>query len=111
MAVVAIQRVTLDGIGPTYQAADATGDTITVPTGANVMVHVKNGDAAAHTVTLASQVTVPPPGTAEADEQVSVPAGAERMIGPVGRAFVDSDRIAHLSYTAVTGVTVAAVQV
>lgn len=111
MAVVAPQRVSLDGLDPTYQAADATGDTITVPIGANMMVHVKNGDTAAHTVTLASQVGSPPPGTIDNDEQVSVPAGGERMFGPIGRAFVDADRIAYLTYDAATAVTLAAVQV
>lgn len=111
MAVVSPQKVTLDGLDPTYQAADVAGDTISVNIGARIMAHVKNGDASAHTVTLASQVATPPPGTIATDEQVSVPAGGERMIGPIGPAFVDTDGIAHLTYDVVTSVTLAAIQV
>jgi hypothetical protein len=102
MAALAIQTINQTGVGPTYVAADAAGDTV-IP-GAGSFLHVKNGAAAAVTVTLVT------PGTVSnldiGDQQVSVPAAGERLIA-VGDLYRDqTSGRATVNYSAATSVTV-----
>lgn len=109
MAELTVQSITDSGLNPSYAAADAAGDSFE-SNGTSTFFHVKNGDASAHTVTVASQVTDPPAGTAADDLAVSVPAGEERMIGPFPRsAYHDANGLVQATYDAVTGMTVAAI--
>lgn len=107
MAILNVQRITLNGIAPTFQAADAAGDEFA--NSGQAYLHVRNGGAADITVTINSQQ--PCNYGFDHDVQVSVPAGGERQIGPFlpGR-FNDSNGRVHVSYSAVTGVTVAVVE-
>lgn len=106
MALLAKQSVGLLGVGPTYAAAAAGGDTFNP--GNNVFLHVKNGGAGAVTVTIVTPGNVS--GQAVADVAVSVPAAAERMIGPLpGSLFARAvDGLGDISYSGVTSLTIGA---
>lgn len=105
MAIQTAQQITNTGTQPTYNAAAAGGDKFAYT--ANAFIHVKNGDTAAHTVSVVSQYA-PVPGIAPADIAVSIPAGEERMIGPFNRQFFENaDGDVELTYDAVTSVTLA----
>lgn len=107
MATLTTQVMALAGLNPTYVAAAAGGDKI--KPGDGVFLHVKNGDASSHTVTLVTPGDVE--GLAVADRAVAVPAGQDRMIPvPVGLYRNPVDGLASITYDAVTSVTVAAIQ-
>lgn len=105
MALLAKQTVGLAGLAPTYVAANVGGDTF--GPGNNVCIHVKNGSAGALTVTLVTPGNVV--GQAVADVAVSVPAGGERLIGPLpGSLFARAaDGLGDITYSGVTSLTVA----
>lgn len=102
MAALGIQDISQAGLGPAYVAADAAGDTV-IP-GQGSFLHVKNGGAAAITVTLVTPGTVS--GLDVADQTVSVPNAGERMIA-VGDIYRNpTTGRASATYSAVTTVTV-----
>lgn len=110
MAQLTVQQIKRSGLAPSYVAASAGGDTFAPSS--DTFLHVKNASAGAITVTVVT------PGNvlgdiAIADVSVSVPAGAERMIGPFPyEYFADpTDGLADITYSAVGSVTVAAIQV
>lgn len=108
MADLDTQQIGLPGLKAAYAAANSGGDRFRPDQ--RTFVHVKNGDAAAHTVTIAT------PGTAFGqpidDLQVNVPAGEDRMIGPFPPGgFAGADGMADITYTAATSVTVAVLRV
>lgn len=109
MAILTVQEIVRTGLNPTYSAAEAGGDK--VPNADNMaFVHVKNGDASAHTVTATSTATASP-GLAPSDLVVSVPASEERMIGPFPTSsFNNPQNQVDLTYDAVTNVTIAAIR-
>jgi len=107
MAALTAAAVAPAGTAVAYTAAAAGGDTC--QTGAGVLLLVKNGDGADHTVTLATPGTVN--GLAIADRAVTVAAGAEVAI-PVTSVYRDpATGRAAITYDAVTSVTVAVVRV
>lgn len=107
MAELTVQDVARDGLQPSYDAAASGGDSFA--NNGNTLFHVKNDDASSHTATIASEANAPV-GTAQADISVAVPAGEERMIGPLPKgAFNDGNGLANVTYDAVTSVTVAAI--
>lgn len=102
MAQIQTQQIGINGIAPAYQAA-ANGDEF-VPDG-RTFVHVKNGDASGHNVTITTPGTAF--GEAIADDVVTVPAAGERMFGPFDPAgFAGSDGLAAIAYAALTSMTV-----
>ena len=109
MAVLTAQQVSLAGLGPSYVAAAAGGDSFS--NDGNTLIHVKNTDAAAKTVTVASQ-RLATPGLAPSNNAVSVPATTgERIIGPFDPlVWNDTNGSVQLTYSAVTGVTIAAIR-
>lgn len=109
MAELTVQAVTRSGSGlePTYANAASGGDTVRVVP--NLWLHVKNGDSSEHTVTIATPKTVD--GLAVADGTWTVPASEERLIGPIGDVFRDSDGMASITYDGVTSVTIAAFRI
>lgn len=110
MATLSVQSVSRSGLNASFASAAAGGDQFTW--GARRFIHIKNGDASSHTLTVASQYASDPQGLTSADLTVSIPAGEERMVGPFSeRAFADSDGNVQLSYDAVTSVTVAVLEV
>lgn len=109
MATLTKQTIDRDGLKPSYSAAASGGDQWA--NGGRDMIHVKNGDTASHTVTVASQLSSFPQGASKSDVAVSVPAGEERFIGPFAKgAFNDSAGNTQITYDAVTSVTIAVME-
>lgn len=110
MALKAIQNVSaLEGVAPTYEAA-ANDDFITPTSGDDkLLLHVKNGDTAEHTLTIDDINSVAPPGavTFDADVAIVVPAGEERMVEltQLHRFENDSGEV-HLNWSTITGMTI-----
>lgn len=103
MATLPIQVVPHSGLEATYSPASAGGDQ--AGTGAGVLLHVKNGDSAQHTVTLAVPEKVD--SLAVDSREVTVAAGTDQFI-PLPSLYEDpATGLASISYDAVTSVTVA----
>lgn len=109
MALLTTQSIDRDGLSPTFDAATPGGDTFAP--GDLVFLHVKNGGGSAITVTIVTPKEAFP-GAAIADTAVSVSAAGEAMIGPFpSRHYADpTDGIADISYSGVTSVTIAAIE-
>lgn len=110
MATLSTQVVTRAGIVPSYAAAAGGGDAMAV--GSGMFLHIKNGGGASITVSLAI-----PSGAsgwsnvAYGVTAVSVANASEKMIGPV-QAPIYADPttgLCTITYTGVTSVTVAAI--
>lgn len=109
MAVLTVQTAGFGGLADVnFVAAGAGGDSF-VNNGQVVLI-VKNGDASPKTVTINSQQLCSQ--GFDHDISVVVAAGDEALIGkfPTGR-FNDTTGSVLITYSAVTNVTVAAVQV
>lgn len=108
MANLNIQQAVVTGLAPSFVAAAAGGDEF-VNSGKAVL-YVKNGGASSINVTIDSQV--PCNYGVDHDVTVAVPAGAERIIGPFPKTrFNDAYGKVKISYSAVTSVTVAVLEV
>ena len=107
MTAFAKQTIGLAGVLPTYSAVSASD---TLPPGNNVFLHVKNGGGSPDTVTIVTPGNVQ--GQGVADISVSVPAGSERMIGPLPGGLVAraSDGLADVTHSFVTSVTAAVLE-
>ena len=108
MATLTVQTITASGLSPAYTPAAAGGDKLRP--GKTTFLHVKNGDASAVTVTLATPGTVD--GLAIADRAVTVGASDDQMI-PVTALYGDpaDGGLAAVTYSATTSVTVAAIRI
>jgi hypothetical protein len=103
MAQLTVQKIALTGVSPVYNVASITGDSFI--NNGRTYVHVKNGGASAVTVTLDSK-QLSNYGT-DVDIIISIPAGAERVIGFLDPLRFSNDLgIANIAYSAVTSVTV-----
>ena len=115
MAQLTIQKVAEAGITPAYASATSGGDKVKNANG-DIMLHVKNTNAATRTVTVTAQrTTATPPGmgsTTKANVAVVVPATTgDKMIGPFPTlAFNDAGNDLVISYDAVAGLTIAALR-
>jgi hypothetical protein len=106
MAILSAQTAPLSGLQPAYAAAAAGGDQ--APVGEKLFLHVKNGDASAKTVTIATPGTVG--DLAVADASQVIPAAGNAVI-PLKSTYRDpATGRAAITYSAVTSVTVAVVQ-
>lgn len=104
MSVLIPQSIGIGGLGAVYTAAAAGGDQVNP--GDRTFLHVK-------ATTTAITVTVVVPGNeygvARADVPVAIAAGADRFIGPMARDLADpTTGHVGVTYSAVTGVTIAA---
>jgi hypothetical protein len=109
MAELAYKSAAIAGAVATPAAASGGGDT--VRPNENGAVLVTNGDASAKTVTIAVPGNTKY-GQADPDVAVVVAAGTSRLIGPLPRDLADpSDGLVHITYSAVTAVTVVAVEI
>jgi len=107
MSLITKQQTTTSGLTTTLAAA-ASGDYF-VNTGKSAL-RVKNASSAAVTVTVAAQ-TACPLGTLH-NVAVSVAAAGDVLIGPFPPAYYnDASGYAYITYSAVTSVTVAVVEV
>lgn len=107
MALLNTQTIEGSGTSPTYAAAAAGGDKVSLAA-PNTFLHVKNGGGASITVTITTQnadyrgLTLP-------DRTVTVAASGEQMIGPLDASLqADINGQAAIGYSAVTSVTVGA---
>lgn len=108
MALLNVQRTGLAGLAPTFSGASVGGDSFL--NSGRTYLHVKNGGTAAITVTVNSQK--PCNYGFDHDAVVSVPAGGEQIIGPFQQdRFNDQNGQVQITYSAVTSVTVAVVEV
>lgn len=106
MTVLIAQSMPLGGLQPTYAAAAGGGDQ--APVGEKLVLHVRNDDASAKTVTVVTPGTVG--GLAIADAAQVIPAGADAFI-PLKSTYRDpATGRAAITYSAATSVTVAVLQ-
>lgn len=109
MATLTYQRTKITGQVVTFAAASGGGDL--VPVNPDGFLLVRNNDATSKTVTIATPGNTRH-GQADPDVPVAIAAGAMAMIGPFDATLRDpNDGLVHISYSATTSVTVAAVQV
>lgn len=107
MAELTVQQLNLTGLVPSFSAADVAGDTFT--NSGRTYLHIKNGGAAGVTVTIDSQQ--PCNYGFDHDVDVSIDAGAEKLIGPFSKSrFNDDNGKVNVAYSDVTNVTVAAIE-
>lgn len=108
MAVLAVQKIVKTGLSPSFVAAEAGGDEFA--NSGRTFLHVKNEGTGSIDVTVDS-VKACDQGF-DHDLVVAVPNGEERLIGPFepGRFNNSASRVA-VSYSGVTSVTVAALEV
>jgi hypothetical protein len=106
MAETAItaQQIAVTGTTATFEAANVDGNKIDMRSGIRVL-HVKNANAATRTVTLVTSGTVA--GLAIADRAVVIPALTGDVLMRLDDVLVGTDGFAHVTYSAVTDVTVA----
>ena len=109
MATLSVQNIPAAGLSPTYSAASGGGDKL--KPGRTTFLHVINGDVSAMVVTIATPGTVS--GLAIADRAVTVGASDEQMIPVPAELYSDpaDSGLASVTYSAVTGVTVAALRI
>jgi hypothetical protein len=100
-----VQSNSLEGLEPTYAAANADGNYFT--NDGKTLLHVKNDDSSSHTVTVDSP-TLCNQGETH-DPAIAIPAGEERIIGPFPAGRFNTSGNVHLTYDDVTSVTVAAI--
>jgi hypothetical protein len=107
MALIAAQTVSAAGLAPTYTAASAGGDQ--APVGGGYFLEVRNGGGASITVTVVTPGTIK--GLAIADTTLTITAAGTGVI-PMDTIYRNpSTGRADISYSGVTSVTVAVLQV
>jgi hypothetical protein len=104
MAALATQQLPITGLAPAYSAAGGSGDT--VAPGDHVVLHVKNGSGGSINVTVAVPGTEY--GQNRPDPVVAVAAGADKFLHLPREIADPTDGRIHVTYSAVTTVTVAA---
>lgn len=111
MATLTTQVVTRAGVVITPVVAAAGGDAMSC--GTNNWLRVVNGGGASITVTIAIASGASPYGNVSyTNTAVAVAAGVTREIGPIITALYQdaTTGLAQITYTGVTSVTVAAIQ-
>jgi hypothetical protein len=109
MAALPTHVVPLTGLQLDAQMVAATSGGDTTQTGAGLFLALKNGDSAAHTVTLATPQTVDGDLTVS-DRTVSVAAGKTSVIPLTDRYRDPATGRAALTYDGVTSVSVAVIR-
>lgn len=105
---LSVQQIARTGLEPSYASAEVDGNAFS--NSGSEFIHVKNGDASPHTVTVLTQRQVD--GQSVTNRVVSVPASEERMIGPFPTGdFNRSDGAVWFDYDAVTSMTVGIIRV
>lgn len=108
MALLTTQPVTVAGLTPALVAAAVGGDT--AKPGPNTFLVVKNTDATSKTVTLATPGNLAT-GDAYPEKAYTVVNGTEKWV-PLLPLYRDkTDGLAHITYSNITGVTVAVVSI
>ncbi len=101
-AVIAIVKT--GGADPTYTGSLSASNNYQFANDGKTFIHVKNGGGSPDTVTIVSQNSED--GLAVADRTVVVPAGEERMIGPLlPHVYNDGDGLVNFTHSFITSVT------
>ena len=112
MADLSIQSIVEAGLEATYASCAAGGDTFANDGSEKQFLHVKNGDASDHTVTVTPDISskdVRGYGTlTRANVAVVVTAGEERFIGPFPTPAFETPAI---TYDDVTSMTIAVLKI
>lgn len=110
MAQLTLQKVVDAGTAPAYTAANTT-DYAVIGNGHNTFLHIKNGSGASITATFAVPFAINDNGVAIPAYVVTVPASGEVLV-PLRHSYDYQDGTgAHVTYSLVTTVTAALVQV
>jgi hypothetical protein len=113
---ITVQNCVLAGLNVTLAAANTDGSKFLNPTDERTFLLVENANAATRNVVIETQQTsVPVSGygaVALADTTVTVPANTGKtLIGPFPAGqFNDADGYCHITFSAVTNLTIAAVR-
>lgn len=108
MAVIASQVAPFSGAALTYSAASGGGDRF-MP-GDFTVIHVKNGGGSPVTMTLVTPNT-DPTGNLIADRVVTVAATSDRIVKVPTSVFASADGLGDITWSGVTSVTLAVVNV
>ncbi len=105
MALLTTQSIARAGLTPAYAAAAGGGDTFAP--GTHTFLHAKNGAGVSQTVTIVTPRT-DALGNAIADNAIAIPAGEERMIGPLPYEHYASPStgVGNITYSAVVSLTI-----
>lgn len=100
------ERITIDGVVPTFTAAVADGHQ--VPWSERMHIRVDNADTADKTITIQTPKQIG--GLDLAEKTVTVAAGTEATIGPFldESTYRQSDGDVYIDYSGTTSVTIAA---
>ena len=112
MAVLAVNSISPSGVQVTHVAAAGGGDTVRC--GERVFISVINDGGGSVTVTVDDTKTREPAGAAafDPDLEVVIAPGTEKFIGPLPASrFANDGGFAAVTYSGVTSVTVAALNV
>lgn len=103
-----VQQIVDEGLAPTFTAAPAVIDGLSIPGTGDIFIEVKNGSASPINVTIQTGGTLM--GEPVADKVVSVPATTgDCMIGPFPPALYNqADGLVYVDFSAVATVTVGA---
>jgi uncharacterized membrane protein len=108
MAQLTVHQAAITGTTLTFAAAAGGGDTVQVD--GDLILIVRNTDGTTKTVTVVRPGSEY--GQANPDIAKVVPATTGVVvIGPIPAEFADTDGLVDITYSAVTGVTIAAVRV
>lgn len=108
MAVLTVQKAQIAGTTYTTSAAAGGGDQ--VPVGLNNALLVINGGGSSITVTI-NDPNSTKYGLANPDPTVTVANGTTKLIGPFPQDLANSNGNVDITYSGVTSVTVAAIQI
>lgn len=103
------QSPVVTGTAPTYEGANVDGNRVDMKTYPRLWLHVKNTNGATRTLTLVTPGTVG--GQNIVDRSITIPATTGDLFIPLDRAVKGTDGICHMTWSAVAGVTVAALNV
>ena len=92
--VLAVQPTVREGLAASYTTATVDGHAFS-NAGRNVFLHVKNAGGVSTTVTIVTPGTVD--GLAIPDRTVSIPAGADRFIGPFPKTYEQVDSLLDIN--------------
>jgi len=107
MSLIQTQAITAAGLTPSFQAASSGGDQW--EPASNVFLAAKNASDAQITITVAT--TAVAYGQPISNVAVPIPAGGEVWFGPYDPGMVaqPGTNLADLTYSSVSGLTIAAV--
>lgn len=114
MAVLTKVVPLISGVASVPASAAAGGDSVANPRG-NTILRITNGGGSSITATIAAGANPTRPADGQfpamtlANQAVSIAAGATKLIGPIPTAFNDSGGNVQITYSAVTSVTVEAI--